>query len=405
MTIIAQFRSSCSACTSPILPGQAIDWAKGTKPRHTGCQAPVVQPTPQAAASKLIPMGTHYVAVDDDKIAGTLLGWSGEGQVTRQALVATFQAAGLPEAWLPQAPELAKVLTRALGRARHGNTGRLQVRPVERGEEWAIVRETRIPVEPGAKRFTNSYKTLVQAVVNKTPEFAGCEVTFTLTAEDEELGWLQTAIRADFVQSRDNLATTDVSSWVADTLRIRFNGVQLLRGQRQYFVPAEHAEAARAFIAAVMAATRYEFSDVPAMRAETAIKAFLAALERETKAAAEAIQVELAKKCAEMVAAEGKEGMNRRVTTMTKRLQAVSAINTKVMAYAEMFGRPAEEAATQVERLRRNLLVSLQYAEGRAEGRDMDAPRLLDLADAPEGPAADPTTYGAEERFRQLDLD
>lgn len=348
-----------------------------------------------AAKTPALPLGTRFVAVDDPNVAGTLLGWSGEGQVTRLALAASFEAAGLSADLLPPLPELETILTRCLTRARPpGNFGKLQVRPVERGSLWAIVRETKVTVD--GKR-TLRHEVLFQASVGPGPA-----VQFTVETPGENFAWLENAIREDFAASHDNLSTTDVSSWLAGTLGARFNAVQVLRGQRNYFVPADRAAAARAFVAAVMAASGYAFSDIPAMRAETAIKAFLAALERETLAAAEQIQADLAKKVAELAALDAGDTVRRPAAMMARRLDAVAIMREKLTAYGEMFGRPAEAAANAIARLKANIFTTLQYAEGKAEGRNMDAPRLLELDDSTTPDCLDQTSPAAEARFAGL---
>jgi len=170
-------------------------------------------------------------------------------------------------------------------------------------------------------------------------------------------------------------------------------------------VPEAEVAAARALVGAVMAVSGYEFSDIPAMRSESAIRALLAALERETTDAAARLQEEVAAKAAEMAAAEGKEGMARRAAHLARRAAAVEAMTAKLARYEEMFGRPAEAAANRVAHLRANVQNALRYAVARAEGRDADAPRLLDLDDRavrPVRPVADQASPGAEARFAGL---
>ena len=43
MTITAKFPSRCARCNGAITVGQQIDWVRGEKPMHAGCDAPVAR--------------------------------------------------------------------------------------------------------------------------------------------------------------------------------------------------------------------------------------------------------------------------------------------------------------------------------------------------------------------------
>lgn len=50
MTITAKFASRCATCQGGVLPGQQIEWTKGSPVRHTSCRAASIAPSPSASA-------------------------------------------------------------------------------------------------------------------------------------------------------------------------------------------------------------------------------------------------------------------------------------------------------------------------------------------------------------------
>lgn len=69
MTITARYASTCPTCGQPITPGQAVEWERGAKARHTECpsagSAPATSSAPQGGASP----SASPLATDRQRIA------------------------------------------------------------------------------------------------------------------------------------------------------------------------------------------------------------------------------------------------------------------------------------------------------------------------------------------------
>lgn len=399
--VTARVRMSCSWCKIDIGVGCPVTSDGFGGAMHPTClrlrREAMLPPIEQLVPE--LPTGAKYVAVDSGLGVGGLFMWSGSKQTDREALRITLATEGF-EDLAPKVATIEAILRRTLARCKRSIPGRTIVSAVERGSEWAVVQEMRTRGDDG--KVTLSHRVLLHAqVIPGTPQAPGAEIAFSHLPDDNSLDWLVLAIRADHQASLGNLSVDDVTGWLQAVLGGKFGGVQTMPAFRQYFVPAESVPDVRRLARALRVASSYEVYEIPAMRSEEATTAILAALEREANHAATLLQVELDEKVEEIAAADGKNGMTRRASTMRARLGMVDAMNRKLSAYAEKFGRPSEVAANQVARLRRNVMLTLQYAESRAQGQDVTAPRLLDLTDAP-AVVADPTSDGAEGRFAGL---
>lgn len=431
-TMTARVTMTCTSCGNQIHPGTNVQSDGAGGPMHVTCSHPhlvAVTPAMVRAAALVpatlpgvslapiseadlppieeivreLPAGARYVAVDAGLGVGGLFMWTGSGQTDRSALAAQLDHHGFGKL-SPRAATVEAILRRCLARGKKAVPGRTIVSVVERNREWAVVQELRAKDAQG--QVVLEHRTLLHArLTSRVDDLPGSEVQFTHVCDALDLGWLQTAVRADHQQSLDNLSVDDVTAWLQYCLTGAFGGVQTMPGCRQYFVPADKVPDVRRFCEALRSATRYEVYEIPAMRSEAATTAILAALEREAVAAAEEIQRDIGLKVEEMAKVEGSNGMARRAQTMTKRLAAVDKVNKKLAAYAEKFGRPADAAANQVARLRRNVFLALQYAEARAEGVDADAPRLLDLSGTAVPSDGGTVSDGAEVRFAAIAAD
>jgi hypothetical protein len=51
MTLSAKYPGTCTKCSQPIVPGQKIEWAKGSRPTHTVCGGAPAAKAPAKAAN------------------------------------------------------------------------------------------------------------------------------------------------------------------------------------------------------------------------------------------------------------------------------------------------------------------------------------------------------------------
>ena len=326
------------------------------------------------------------IATEDHEGAGLVTVWSLSGAANIDRLKAAAVAAGLPEVKIPSPPSAQVALTRAV--ATQGGKGVL-VATLDDGSK--LVSDVAHDTEGLPVLRHRLQVTLTAAGVLEFKRHDGAEGVKADQAE----------VDGAFTAARTQLSTDDVSAWLmslleeCDALAIRPRG-------GVYYVPPTRTATWRAWRGVILGATSHWIGEIPAMRSDAAVETIIRSLEVEALSAAAEIQRELEKVAASQDGALGARGLGTRMAT-------VQRLNAKLDRYFQIFGQPAEAAANAVMRLKQNIFTCIQFAEGKAEGRDMDAPRLLDLCEVESKPLTDDEVKAlADEdavgRFAKLDL-
>ncbi len=295
-------------------------------------------------------------------------GWTLRGASSYARISDAWAAAGLRVETVPQPPSPSAALGRAV-KAVAGKTVRVTPIPAVHGDGWVVSDDAGFDAEglplPPAHRLR----------VNVEGDNLVFEGLRGHSAEQPDAA----RIRAEYQAARTELSTTDCSSWITKLVR-QHDGIPVLRDEGGvYFIPPTAANAWRVVVGAIETATKHVFGEFPAMRSDKAIDTILRALESETIKAAELIQADLAAAVAGEEKAPGVRGLSSKE-------RVIADLRAKLARYEAMFGRPAQAACDALSRLKSNLDFTLVYASAKAEGRDADAPRLLDLSgDAIQG--------------------
>jgi hypothetical protein len=333
-------------------------------------------------------MAPNLIAVTDGGGAGfgLIAGWSLHGSADLARLVAAWSERNLPEKLLPQpvTPEAALgVAIRSAGKA----GVRLEKLPASAGGGWAIVD---VGFASGLPEYAPRLVVRVDPsdkdrIVVSNPDGS--------PTHDPDAPRIAGAYQA----ARRELAHGDMSLFLRRCVDA-CDGVAVLRDSGGvYYVPPKHAALWREMIGAVAASTRHFVGEIPAMRSDAAVDTILAGLEAEARVAAEALQAELAAVTLDEDGAIGTRALERR-------FGLISEWRAKINRYSDLFERPAVAAINLVEKLKRNLAMTLEYAKGKLDGRDVGAPVLLDLEDRPIVPDWQDRAADAVARFANVDM-
>lgn len=321
----------------------------------------------------------NLIAVDSDSEEhGVLTGWGLHGPVKYAVLTEAFIAAGLDPKLVKDAPTPEAVLGRIIGGLSSKGIDRRKLP----GGGWAIV-----DVTFGADNLPR-YAEVPRIVATLN----GKELVLAYQGKDADAD----RIRAEFTTGLTELDTVDCSGWFVSLMR-KHDGVTVLRDNGgTYFIPPTHVASWRKFTAVIEGASHHSFGEIPAMMSDRAIQTVLRGLAADVKSEGEKLQAQLLK-----VLAGEKTAI--KPATIADREKDVALLLTKISRYEALFGKPAEEASNICSKLKANILTTMRYAVGKASGRDMDAPRLLDLDDKPETVVyTAQVSTGAVDRFNSI---
>lgn len=223
---------------------------------------------PQNVRSKLV------VVTDDlaDHVAGAVVFWELSGVIYTDRLRASWEAAGLDEALLPELPTPAQALRRAVMEQRER---RQLVRPLGNGNGFAIVDE-RVNGDDLDWRI----KARVRVDV------AG---RFVIEPRDHPCG---DELCATYHHCLNALSTEQTSGWLVGLAE--HVGAVGLRGRGGfYFIAANRLPAWHAMMCAIEAASGKRLYEMPAMRSDQAVRAVLDAVTREAQKEAAKLRAEL----------------------------------------------------------------------------------------------------------------
>lgn len=322
------------------------------------------------------------IATETSEGCGLIATWTLGGASDYARLSDAVRASGLDVALVPTPPTADAALTRAVKVAKTAT-----VRIGKHREGGYLISD----VVDGPDGLPFLQHRLIATVVGDELRFQGVGAFHADQADAQR-------IAAEYRATMTELSAQDFSAFLSDLAR-KHDAVAMKWTGGVYYVPPAKTESWRKWVAAIEASTRHWFGEVPAMKSERAIATILHQLEDETRAAAGDIQVELERTIAGLKGGVGP-------TALENRLGAVSEMRAKLDRYAQAFGKPAEAAVAAITKLKQNIFLTLQFAEGKADGRDMNAPRLLELDDRQAAPEAeDLENDPAVRRLRLVETD
>ncbi len=174
--------------------------------------------------------------------------------------------------WYPEAPSAVLALGRAVGAQEGPGT---IVRALDGRGTWAIL----------TAEINHVSMTAVQSL---RVYVEGTELKF-----DHPEHPLVTPITEGYQEHLGRLDARDISNWASKYLYKALNAVALRDTGGIYFVPREMVAAWQRITSAVEGVTAHRFFEIPVAPADRAIQGVLAALERDTMLAAEAMEDEL----------------------------------------------------------------------------------------------------------------
>lgn len=185
-------------------------------------------------------------------------------------------------------------------------------------------------------------------------------------------------IRGEYAAIRREISKAQVSAWLTGLIE-DCEGIRLRDGGGLYWVRKSRVAKWNGYRAAIEGGTGARISAWPTYGTDgEVVRDVLASFEDRARMKAEKIQADLAK----VVSGEeplGPEALeNRRAT--------IAAFLDELAAFSEEVGKPSAISVQVVARVQANLTSVMRYADGVAAGRDMTAPRLLDLEDMPAKP-------------------
>lgn len=288
----------------------------------------------------------NIIAVSD-KIhhAGCILMWSLSGSTNLAALRSAWVAAGLDADELPEAPSPATALRRTVNELKEKH--RL-VRPLGRGDGFALVRETWQGEEP-------EYAVEMKAKLDKVGR---------LVLEPGPAGWdSETAnmLREIYHRQELLLSPEDISGWLVDLIP-SLDGVAMKHTGGIYFIPFPSLARLGKIVAAMNAGTTHKVYRIPAVHEgddnsrSDVVRAVLDSIEAE--AGAEAAQME-----ADIAAAKfGARAYENRIARTDE-------VEQKVARYEALVGSKLEVLRTRLDSLRMNLTIAMSKAQSAEEAR------------------------------------
>lgn len=318
---------------------------------------------------------TKFVAVDSGIAAGAgaVVYWALSGDVSHADLCGRLDAVGLDRMHPRKVTE-----EQALKRALDSIAGRRTlIRPLARRGAYSVV------VETAGEQL--AHKEVVRAWVNP---MGSMELMTVDQSTDQSM--LIARIREEFTAALATLSTADLSVWLVSQVSPALDAVTLRDRGGVIFVPRDRI-ALLETVAGLIGAGNVIFR-IPAMHAEQAADAVLAAIEAEARAAVSEVEAWVA---------DGTEHGARAVLAREDDLKATGA---KLRRYEELFGRRLGAVTDRLASVRRQLAGVASIRGAVAEGRDIGG-RFLDLEDRAPAAEVSQESDGADARFSQLEID
>lgn len=278
-------------------------------------------------------------------VAGVIVYWRLAGVVDYEALEAAWATAGLDQGLLPAPIARTTALKRTMASFKEAS---VLVRPLKGDEEGFVLVHESYDAE-GRPQYRNgrtvtfwedpdtgALEPLVHALPDEDPE--GAEVTE-----------LQRQVDATFARHLNHLTQQDISGWLVDLVR-GVHSVRLRDTGGIYFVPRDRADAWRAYVAALRAASRHRLFEIPAMQSDEAVASILDALTREAREAAEDLEDELDAKDLSAKALRGREAKARET-------------ETKIATYEALLGVKLEALRAEYDALQARVAAAILAAE------------------------------------------
>lgn len=279
-------------------------------------------------------MSTHGLTALSEKLetAGSVVWWRLSGGLDLVALRTTWEAEGLPVAWLPSPPSYATALRRALT----GQRGPKRLLRTLGDGSFVLVDETEHVGDL-------QYETVLKARLDKVGrlEFSSVRDWGKTDIRDD--------IRDDFTRYQDELIQADVSPWLCKVMdRIQAVGLRDTGGI--YFVPRFELGLWESAVRALRASSLHVISCVPAVRSDEAASAVFEAITMETQRVADVMARELSD-----------ESLGARA--LDARIKAADAVEMKVAAYEKLFGGKLEALHEKMGALRAQLTIAIFKAQ------------------------------------------
>ncbi len=154
---------------------------------------------------------------------GVLVGWSGRGEVTREALLSIADRAGIPREWCPRAKDAAVQLTRAVRAAAGSAYNPEQARKDENttwASRWMLVSRT---VDADVTAGAMFGEVVLVATLLEPAEIGGQEVQI-----DSSNDGLADAVRREYDAriAAERYVAADVTAWLGDILKYQLDAVR-----------------------------------------------------------------------------------------------------------------------------------------------------------------------------------
>jgi hypothetical protein len=273
---------------------------------------------------------------------GILVGWQGEGDITRTRLVALATQAGIPLGWLPSPKDPAVQLTRAVRAVAGGlynceRAKKMHARVGERewSSRWSLVRRVddagMMPV--AGEKFGTIVLVVTLYVTRDADGERSAELDFD--APDPAL---IASVRAEYDTriGAERYVASDITRWLAETIRYYLDGV---RYGGNWYVPRQHRMLAEAICQTFQAAGWGRSWMSPPLPIATS--------DQLARGVANGLQGEVGDVVGEiahlrdLAKADGKVDIGERAATSA--MIRLRGIGERIVAYADMLGETLVE--------------------------------------------------------------
>jgi hypothetical protein len=279
----------------------------------------------------------NVISVTDSQEAGAICWWRLSGEVSRQALAAAWEEAGLAEDLLPVGCTPGAALRRAIVKFSHG---RQMVRPLGDRLSFAIVveRVTGIAIDDGTEQEL-AYETIARVSMGEDDKLV-CKGDPKICA----------AVTAGYEAALGTYDANDISMWMSGRLLPYVQAVSLRDKGGIYFVPRATVDTWRAIVGLIRGVSAHTVFEVPAMSSNEAVAAILDAISREAQEAAEAMETELIE-----------QDLSAKV--LRNRVVKLDKVAAKVATYEALLGTSLDALRARLEALNAQMAAAIFSAE------------------------------------------
>lgn len=324
---------------------------------------------------------TLAIVDEDSSTCGALALWNC-ATTTRKEFRDNWIAQGLSEDWLKSDPGKDAILGRAVKELKGKH---LFARKV--GAAWLLVREQ-----------VGDQSAAYDVVATITLGDSGPVVELQGAPSSTEL-----QLVASFQRVAGEMTAADVGQFLSWVLRVKLSGVSLKDNGGVYYVPPMHKDTL-AKIRAACAPLGCRVSNFPAAKTASVIADVLAAMEAEASAALAEVEASV-QEARDKAASEDKGHVHKATIRATS--QHLDTLRAKLSTYGATFGQKFGALNDRIYAVRTALTSAVNVTVAVETGRDVSAPRLVDMDDAPKSIAAwvDPTPDERDARFSALEIE